>query len=102
MGILIFSIVIILLVIVLVFQNLTLAPVTLLWISVDAPVGLMMIISFLTGVIVLALIVLPHIFNKGLKISKIEKEKHEMQLKIDSSGIDFESDGLGKEGSYKD
>ena len=102
MGILIFSIIIILLVLVLTFQNLTLAPLTLIWTTVDAPVGLVMIVSFLAGVIVLALIILPHIFTKGRQISKIEKEKHEMQLKLDASGIDFESEGLGKEGAFRD
>jgi uncharacterized integral membrane protein len=84
------------------FQNLLVVQVKFLLFEFQSPVGLLIVASFLFGVVIPVGILLPIVLTKNLKIRKLEKEKENINKRLDDSGILFESSGLGNEGEkYK-
>ncbi|HMP67632.1 MAG TPA: LapA family protein [Candidatus Paceibacterota bacterium] len=84
------------------FQNLDIITVNFWLISFESPIGLIIVTSFIIGVLIPVLILFPIILNARYKIKKQNNETEKLQKKIDDSAIMFESGGLGEEGeTYK-
>ncbi|HMO78626.1 MAG TPA: LapA family protein [Candidatus Paceibacterota bacterium] len=84
------------------FQNLDLITVKFWIISFESPIGLIIVTSFIVGVLIPILIMMPPFLTRGYKIKKKNEEIAKMKKRLDDSAIMFESGGLGNEGeTYK-
>jgi uncharacterized integral membrane protein len=84
------------------FQNLLMVPVKFLFLEFQSPVGLIIVSSFIVGIIIPIGVLLPIVLARNYKIKKLDKEKETLGKRLDDSGILFESSGLGTEGEkYK-
>lgn len=101
-GNIILSLVLVILGMIFSFQNLLVVQVKFLLFEFQSPVGLIIVASFIFGIVIPIGILLPIVLTKNYKIRKLEKEKEFLNKRLNDSGILFESSGLGVEGEkYK-
>lgn len=80
-------------------QNISIVTVNFLTMNFESPIGLIIITSFVAGIIITMTFAVTAIINRGYKIKTLNTKIEQLEKRLnDSSSITFESGGLGSEG----